>query len=68
MIKRSVRKKGETMKCIAYNGGYKYQLKETYTIAIDLKPRTSIETEYIDLDTEGNLPHRPFGSRNSRSP
>ena len=43
------------MKCITYNGGYKYQLKETYTIAIDIKPRTSIDTEYIDLDTEGNI-------------
>jgi hypothetical protein len=43
------------MKCIAYNGGYKYQLKEAYTIAIDIRPRTSINTEYIDLDTEGNI-------------
>src|SRR5260370_31122772 len=43
------------MKCITYNGGYKYQLKETYTIAIDIKPRTSIDTEYIDLDTQGNI-------------
>jgi hypothetical protein len=43
------------MKCIAYNGGYKYQLKETYTIAIAIKPTTPIDTEYIKLDHEGSL-------------
>lgn len=43
------------MKCIAYNGGYKYQLKETYTITIDLKPYKLIKTDYINLDTDGNL-------------
>jgi hypothetical protein len=43
------------MKCIAYNGGYKYQLKATYTVAIDIKPAAPIDTEYIDLDTKGNL-------------
>ena len=43
------------MKCIAYNGGYKYQLKETYTLAIDIKPSTPINTKYIALDSNGNL-------------
>ena len=43
------------MKCIAYNSGYKYQLKETYTVAIDVKPSLPINTEYIDLDVAGNL-------------
>jgi hypothetical protein len=43
------------MKCIAYNGGYKYQLKETYCLAIDIKPEAPINTEYIKLDIEGNL-------------
>lgn len=43
------------MRRIAYNGGYKYQLKEIYTLTIDIKPTTSIDTEYIDLNTEGNL-------------
>ena len=43
------------MKCIAYNDGYKYQLKETYTLVIDIKPTASIDTEYIKLDTAGNL-------------
>ena len=43
------------MKCIAYNDGYKYQLKESYTVAIDIKPSLPINTEYIDLDVAGNL-------------
>jgi hypothetical protein len=43
------------MKCIAYKGGYKYQLKEEYTVAIDIKPTTLIDTEYIKLCSEGNL-------------
>lgn len=43
------------MKCTAYNGGYKYQLKETYTLAIDIKPSTPINTKYIALDSNGNL-------------
>ncbi len=43
------------MKGIAYNGGYKYQLKETYSVSIDIKPEAAIDTEYIVLDTEGKL-------------
>lgn len=43
------------MKCITYNGGYKYQLKETYTVEIEIKPRTSIDTEYTGLTSEGLL-------------
>jgi len=43
------------MKCIAYNGGYKYQLNETYALAIDIKPSTPINTKYIALDSDGNL-------------
>lgn len=43
------------MKCIAYNGGYKYQLKKSYTVTIDIKPIESIYTEYIQLDTDGAL-------------
>lgn len=43
------------MKCIAYNDGYKYQLKEAYSVVIDIKPPSIIDTEYIDLDTEGTL-------------
>jgi len=43
------------MKCIAYNGGYKYQLKEKYSVTISIKPAAPIDTEYIDLDAEGTL-------------
>jgi hypothetical protein len=43
------------MKCIAYNSGYKYQLKETYTVAIAIKPSSPIDTEYLDLDIEPKL-------------
>lgn len=43
------------MKCIAYNDGYKYQLKKTYSVAIEIKPTTNINTVYIKLDTGGNL-------------
>lgn len=43
------------MKCIAYNDGYKYQLKETYTVALDIKPAAPVDTDYIDLDCDGNL-------------
>ena len=51
----SIIEQGGKMKCIAYNGGYKYQLKETYTIIIDIKPYKLIKTDYISLDTDGNL-------------
>lgn len=43
------------MKCIAYNGGYKYQLKELYTVAIDIRPASPINTTYIALDLDGTL-------------
>ncbi len=43
------------MKCISYNDGYKYQLKHTYTVNIEIKPATSIDTDYIKLDAAGNL-------------
>lgn len=42
-------------KCIAYNQGYKYQLKETYVVTIPLRPEQPIKTDYIELDTDGNL-------------
>ncbi|MFA5804958.1 MAG: DUF1353 domain-containing protein [Melioribacteraceae bacterium] len=43
------------MKCITYRGGYKYQIKETYTVQIEITPTVNINTEYIQLDTDGNL-------------
>lgn len=48
-------RKGNQMKCITYNDGYKYQLKDACTVTIDIKPGKSIETEYINLDTAGRL-------------
>ena len=43
------------MQCIAYNGGYKYQLKQTYALTIALRPDLNISTDYIALSTEGAL-------------
>lgn len=43
------------MKCIAYTGGYRYQLKETYTDVIEIKPSSRIDTDYIKLDIDGKL-------------
>ncbi len=43
------------MKCITYRGGYKYQIKEIYAVQIKLKPPVNINTEYIKLDTAGNI-------------
>ena len=30
---------------------YKYQLVSDYVIAIDIKPRDNVRTQFIDLDT-----------------
>jgi hypothetical protein len=43
------------MKCITYNEGYKYQLKETYKIKIDIKPKTFVDLDYVTLDVDGML-------------
>lgn len=46
------------MKCIQYNGGYKYQLKQTYTVNIDIKPPQNIndgDLQFVKLDIDGNL-------------
>ena len=40
---------------ILYKSDYKYQLVEDYRIKISVKPSFDIETEFIDLDTDGNL-------------
>jgi hypothetical protein len=45
----------EQMRCIAYNDGYGYQLKKTYTLVIGIRPSSPIDTKYIDLDVNGNL-------------
>ena len=40
---------------ISYKGGYKYQLRESYTVLISIKPPMPILTQYIDLYTDGRL-------------
>ncbi len=40
---------------IRYRSDYKYQLAEGYEIKISIKPKTDIESEFINLDTAGNL-------------
>ena len=40
---------------IRYRSDYKYQLAEGYKINISIKPKSNIETEFIDLDSDGNL-------------
>ena len=41
--------------CIVYNAGYKYQLKQSYEVLIDIRPPAAIQTEYIDLSVDGRL-------------
>ncbi len=43
------------MECIAYRAGYKYQLKESYTLRISIKPPIPIDTDYLALTTDGIL-------------
>lgn len=43
------------MERICYNSGYKYQLKETYTLKTKLVPPSAIDTAYITLDAQGTL-------------
>ena len=40
---------------IRYRADYKYQLASAYKIAIEIRPKENIESEFINLDTEGNL-------------
>jgi len=40
---------------IRYRSDYKYQLAEGYKINISIKPKSNIKTEFIGLDTDGNL-------------
>lgn len=40
---------------IAYRSGYLYQLAETYSVIISIKPVHDIATGYISLDREGRL-------------
>jgi len=40
---------------IKYRAEYKYQLANAYKQRIPIRPKLNIETEFIDLDVEGNL-------------
>ena len=40
---------------IRYRSEYKYQLAEAYAIETPIKPKKNIETDFIHLNTEGNL-------------
>lgn len=43
------------MKCIAYKAGYKYQLQETYSVTLELRPPAPVHTAFIDFDLDGTL-------------
>ena len=43
------------MECIAYKKGYKYQLVENYITDINIKPEDTINSDYIDLTSNGQL-------------
>ncbi|MEM7017155.1 MAG: DUF1353 domain-containing protein, partial [Pseudomonadota bacterium] len=40
---------------IKYRSGYKHQLAEDYTLQTPIKPKNSIETKFIAMDTSGVL-------------
>jgi hypothetical protein len=40
---------------VVYKGGYKYQLHETYELALRISPAEDIKTDYISLDQTGHL-------------
>jgi len=41
--------------CIRYSDGYKYQLRVTYRVRIDICPAQPIKTQWIELDCDGWL-------------
>jgi len=43
------------MKCITYKSGYKYQIKQSYSVVIPIKPDALITSEFITLATDGTL-------------
>lgn len=43
------------MKRIHYRAGYKYQLADEYRDRIGIRPSKTIDTEFIRLDTDGQL-------------
>ena len=45
----------EVKDCITYRAGYKYQLAQTYTCVIEIRPDAFIRTPFIRLDVDGTL-------------
>ena len=43
------------MNCIAYNTGYKFQLKEPYALLIPIRPDAVVSLEFLSLTREGLL-------------
>jgi hypothetical protein len=43
------------MECIAYKGGYKYQLKKDYSTKIEIQPPAPAGNKYIQLAADGAL-------------
>jgi hypothetical protein len=43
------------MDTIAYRAGYKYQLAEDYTCAIEIRPPDPVSNRYLRLDADGTL-------------
>lgn len=43
------------MDCISYRGGYKYQLHETCTIKLDIRPDKAVDIDYLTLTLDGLL-------------
>jgi hypothetical protein len=41
--------------CIRYAEGYKYQLRDTYTVKVDIYPDRPVSSHWIALDCDGNL-------------
>lgn len=43
------------MKKIFYRDGYKYQLAANYSIGTDIKPAVAVVSDFLALNTDGNL-------------
>jgi hypothetical protein len=41
--------------CIRYAEGYKYQLRETYSVKVGIYPKVAVSTHWLALDCAGNL-------------
>jgi hypothetical protein len=41
--------------CIRYGRGYKYQLRDTYSVKVGIYPKQALSTHWLALDCDGNL-------------